>query len=81
MGEELKTEEDVKKASELTILGVKAAIENKFYYTLQVAPINLILGPVYGNYHLLLQKIKKVLDPENVSNPPNPIPVERTPNE
>jgi len=78
--DELKTEEDVKKVAELTILGVKAAIENKFYHTLQVAPINLILGPVYGNYHLLLQKIKKAIDPENISNPPNPIAVEETHN-
>lgn len=78
--DELKTEEDVKKVAEMTILGVKEAIENKFYHTLQVAPINLMLGPVYGNYHLLLKKIKNAIDLENVSNPPNPMPVEKDPN-
>lgn len=30
-------------------------------------------GPLMFNYHLLLERIKKALDPNNVSNPPKPL--------
>ena len=37
-------------------------------YTSGIAPANRI-GPAYANYHLILYKIKKALDPKNVGNP------------
>ncbi len=70
------TEHDMAKAMELAISGLKASIEDKTYTVLQLAETNPILGPVYGNYHELLKKIKKTLDPNNISNPPNPIKVD-----
>lgn len=32
-----------------------------------------IIGPHYGNYHLLEEEFKKAFDPENISNPPRPL--------
>ena len=73
------TEDDMKKAMELAVAGLKTSIEDKTYSVLQVPDTHPVLGPVYGNYHELLKRIKKVLDPENVANPPNPIWVDETP--
>ena len=53
-------------------------MEDKTYSVLQISDTHPVLGPVYGNYHELLKKIKKVLDPANVANPPNPIRVDET---
>jgi hypothetical protein len=72
------TEDDMKKALDLAIAGLKASMEDKTYSVLQISDTHPVLGPVYGNYHELLKKIKKVLDPENVANPPNPIRVDET---
>jgi hypothetical protein len=66
-------EYDMNKAMELAISGLKASLQDKTYTVLQLAETNPVLGPVYGNYHELLKKIKKALDPKNISNPPNPI--------
>jgi len=68
----------MKKAMELAIAGLKASIQDKTYTVLQIADTHAVLGPVYGNYHELLKKIKKALDPLNVANPPNPIQVDET---
>jgi len=72
------TEDDMNKAMELAIAGLKASIQDKTYTVLQIADTHAVLGPVYGNYHELLKKIKKALDPLNVANPPNPIQVDDT---
>jgi hypothetical protein len=74
-------EYDMNKAMELAISGLKASLQDKTYTVLQLAETNPVLGPVYGNYHELLKKIKKALDPKNISNPPNPIQVNETPGE
>lgn len=37
-------------------------------YTSGIAPANRI-GAAYANYHLILYKIKKALDPKNIANP------------
>jgi FAD/FMN-containing dehydrogenase len=39
-------------------------------------PYHAMAGPAYYNYDKLLTGIKKTLDPNNVANPPHPIPVE-----
>ena len=72
------TEDDMNKAMELAIAGLKTSIQDKTYTVLQIADTHAVLGPVYGNYHELLKKIKKALDPLNVANPPNPIQVDDT---
>jgi FAD/FMN-containing dehydrogenase len=69
------TEDSMKKAMELAMSGLQASLQDKTYTVLQIAETNPILGPAYGNYHELLKKIKKALDPQNISNPPNPIQV------
>jgi len=73
------TESDMKQAMELALSGLNAALHDKTYTGLQIAETHHLLGPVYGNYHELLKKIKKALDPKNVANPPNPIKVDETP--
>jgi len=70
------TEEDMTKAVEAAIAGIKASIDEKLYCVVQDAATHPILGLVYGNYHQLLKKIKKALDPKNIANPPHPISVE-----
>lgn len=40
------------------------------------APYHAMAGPVFGNYHLLMKGIKKAIDSNNVSNPPQPISIE-----
>jgi len=37
-------------------------------YTSGIAPANR-LGPAYANFHHILYKIKKRLDPKNIGNP------------
>jgi hypothetical protein len=69
------TEDDMKNAMELAMSGLKASLKDKTYTVLQIAETHPILGPVYGNYHELLEKIKRAMDPNNISNPPNPIQV------
>ena len=63
---------------ELAIAGLKASLQDKTYTVLQISDTHPVLGPVYGNYHELLKKIKKALDPANLANPPNPIQVDET---
>jgi glycolate oxidase len=70
------TEDSMKKGIEMTTLGIQSALENKVHTAIHLAPTHPAVGPVYGNYHLLLKEIKKVLDPNNISNPPNPISTE-----
>jgi hypothetical protein len=70
------TEDSMKKTIEIATRGVQSALENKVHTVIQLAPTHPAVGPVYGNYHLLLKEIKKVLDPNNISNPPNPISIE-----
>jgi hypothetical protein len=74
------TEEGMVKAGELAQAGIKKCIERKIYSVLQATDTNPVLGPVYGNYHELLKKIKKFMDPNNIANPPNPIRVEQIEN-
>ena len=74
------TEEGMIKAGELAQAGIKKCIEEKIYSTLQATDTHPVLGPVYGNYHELLKKIKKFIDPNNIANPPNPIKVEEVKN-
>jgi len=69
-------EEDMQQAMELAIKGLKASLQDRTYTGLQIAETHHMLGPAYGNYHELLKKIKEVLDPNNVANPPNPIKVD-----
>lgn len=45
-------------------------------YAPRVPEVHAVLGPMLFNYHILLSKIKKTLDPNNVANPPFPIEVE-----
>jgi len=40
----------------------------KTTFEVAIAPVNMT-GPSYANYHIPLAKIKKALDPNNVSNP------------
>jgi hypothetical protein len=57
---------------ELWIAGQRAAIDEGEYTTM-MAPLSIIklTGPNYGpNYHLWMEKIRKMLDPDNLSNPP-----------
>jgi hypothetical protein len=70
------TENNMRKAMELAISGLKSSLQDKTYTVLQLSETHPVLGPVYGNYHEILKKIKKVLDPKNVANPPNPIQVD-----
>jgi hypothetical protein len=35
-----------------------------------------LAGPVLGNYDQLLRGIKLSIDPNNIANPPHPVPVE-----
>ena len=42
--------------------------EGAVQYTSGIAPANRV-GPAYANFHLILYKIKKALDPKNVANP------------
>ncbi len=53
--------------------GIQQDADQKMYVTGSAGPVHKILGPAYGNYHLLLKKIKQKIDPKNVSNPPFPI--------
>lgn len=39
-------------------------------------PYHALAGPVFNDYHELLAGIKKAIDPNNISNPPHPIPLE-----
>jgi len=61
------------KALECQDIGLRQDADQKMYVTGSAGPAHKILGPAYGNYHLLLKKIKQQLDPHNVSNPPYPI--------
>jgi len=70
------TKDSMKKAVEISTLGIQSALENKIHTAMHLAPTHPVVGPIYGNYHLLLKEIKKVLDPNNISNPPNPIAIE-----
>ena len=65
-------------AMECQNIGIRQDAEQKMYVTGSAGPAHDILGPSYGNYQLLLRKIKKKLDPNNVSNPPYPIDVTKT---
>lgn len=52
-------------------------IKNKRYSQFdQLIDATHLTGPAWGNFHVLLKKVKKLLDPNNVSNPPYPITVE-----
>ena len=51
-------------------------IEKGFMPTWPVGPLHDSVGPVYSGYHTLLRNIKNLFDPNNVSNPPYPIPAE-----
>jgi len=67
------TKEGMEKTGELVQAGIKKCIEEKLYTVLHATDTNPVLGPIYGNYHELLKKIKKFIDPKNIANPPNPI--------
>ena len=57
---------------ELWVAGQRAAIDEG-QYTVNMAPCSAIklTGPSYGpNYHLWQEKIRQMLDPNNLSNPP-----------
>jgi hypothetical protein len=49
-------------------------IEEGLMPTWPVGPLHDSVGPVYSNYHSLLRNIKNLLDPNNIANPPYPIP-------
>jgi glycolate oxidase len=51
-------------------------IEKGLMATWPVGPLHDSVGPAYSNYHTLLRNIKNLLDPNNVANPPYPIPAE-----
>jgi glycolate oxidase len=70
------TEDCMKKSAEIGGLGVQSALEKRIHTAIQVAGTNPLIGPLYGNYHLLLKEIKRALDPNNISNPPNPISID-----
>jgi glycolate oxidase len=74
------TEDNMRKSAEISALGVQSALENKVYTAIHIAPTNPLIGPIYGNYHLLLKEIKKAFDPNNISNPPNPISIDEDSN-
>lgn len=47
-------------------------------YAPRIPEVHAIVGPMLYNYHVLLLKIKKTLDPNNVANPPFPIEISET---
>jgi len=49
-------------------------IEKGLMPTWPLGPLHDNVGPVYSNYHTLMRKIKNLLDPNNIANPPYPIP-------
>jgi hypothetical protein len=49
-------------------------IEDGLMSTWPVGPLHDSVGPAYSNYHTILRNIKNLLDPNNVANPPYPIP-------
>jgi hypothetical protein len=60
------------KSVEFWVAGQRAAIDDK-QYTTMMAPCSIIrlTGPNYGpDYHLWQEKIRQMLDPNNLSNPP-----------
>ncbi|MHA1262316.1 MAG: FAD-binding oxidoreductase [Candidatus Freyarchaeota archaeon] len=63
------------RALECQDIGIRQDAEQKMYVTGSAGPAHEILGPAYGNYQSLLRKIKRKIDPNNVSNPPYPIDV------
>ena len=63
----------VKSATETIFTDLKEGVVE---FTTCVAPANRV-GPAYANYHLVLAKIKKGLDPNNVANPTRLIDIER----
>jgi glycolate oxidase len=65
--------EDADEAEKFETLCIEKELEAKAYCTLQNPGRHRTLGPKMGNYHLLLEKIKRAFDPNNVSNPPKPL--------
>jgi glycolate oxidase len=65
--------DEVAIASKLIKLGFHDDIEKGIYPLGIPPPAHKVLGPLLHNYHILLAKIKKLLDPNGVSNPPHPI--------
>lgn len=65
--------DEVTIASKIVKSGFQDDIE-KGIYPLGIPPqAHKVLGPLLHDYHILLAKIKKLLDPNGVSNPPHPI--------
>jgi FAD/FMN-containing dehydrogenase len=65
--------EDADEAEEFETTCIKHDLKMKSYSACQNPGRHRMLGPKMGNYHLLLEKIKKAFDPNNVSNPPKPV--------
>ena len=65
--------EDVDLGEKFETLCIEKDLEERAYCGLQNPGRHRMLGPKMGNYHLILEKIKKSFDPKNLSNPPKPI--------
>ncbi len=65
--------EDAKMIDQCYVSAIKQDVEGGFYNSWQTSlgPLGL-MGPAYDNHHVLLSKLKKLFDPNNVSNPPRP---------
>ncbi|MEM2631388.1 MAG: FAD-binding oxidoreductase [Candidatus Bathyarchaeia archaeon] len=53
--------------------GLKDDMEKGFYAYAKTPEAHDFTGPLLSNYHILLEKVKRLLDPNNISNPPYPI--------
>jgi hypothetical protein len=59
--------------TEFWVASQRAAVDEEHYTIMSLAPSTILklTGPNYGpNYHLWMEKIRKMLDPNNLSNPP-----------
>jgi FAD/FMN-containing dehydrogenase len=66
-------EQAMPKVDEWYVEAVKQDIREGCYSGMQMnyGPVELV-GPAYGDHHLMLKELKALFDPNNVSNPPRP---------
>lgn len=71
-------DDDYQTADQCAIASYKQDIAQRCYNMFPVmgyGPVGLS-GPAYDNYHLMLSKVKRTFDPNNISNPPRPLDVD-----
>ena len=72
-----KTIEACRAASSLAAENVGLLVKDGVLETITTMPSAHMVGPAFANYHILLAKIKKALDPNNVANPTRLINMEK----